>query len=84
MSTENQGQGIPTFKLVLGKHIVACHLATPIYDHFSPNFLIDNAYLVLDGLASYLLVFLPCNSSEIIFDCPQLATVELARPLSSR
>jgi hypothetical protein len=51
MSTE----GIPTFKLVLGKRIVACYLATSDSDLFSLNFLIDNIYLVLDGLIPQLL-----------------------------
>ena len=51
MSAEN----IPTFKLVLGKHIVACYLATSVSDHSSLNFLIDNIYLVLDGLTPQLL-----------------------------
>jgi len=53
MSAEN----IPTFKLVLGKHIVACYLPTSVSDHLLLNFLIDNIYLVLDGLTPQLLAF---------------------------
>ena len=41
---------IPNFKLVLGKHIVASYLATPISHRFSLKFLIDNVSLVPDGL----------------------------------
>ena len=77
-------ESIPTFKLVLGKHIVACYLATSVSDHFSLNFLIDNIYSVLDGLTPQLLAFSPRTSFEILLYCVQLAMVELARPLSSR
>lgn len=82
MSAESQN--VPTFKLVLGKHIVACYLVTPITDHFLLNFLIDNDHSVLDGLISHLLAFLPHVSSEILLDYVQSATVELGRPLLSR
>ena len=75
---------IPTFKLVLGRHIVASYLATPVSHHFSLNFLIDDVSLVPDGLAPHQLVFSPRNSSEILLDCVQLVMVELARPLLSR
>jgi len=80
MATDN----IPTFKLVLGKHIVACYLASSISDHFSLNFLIDNIYLLFDGLTPQLLAFSPRALSEILLYCVQLAMVEPARPLSSR
>jgi hypothetical protein len=75
---------IPTFKLVLGKPIVASYLTTPVSHHSSLNFLIDNVSLVLDGLALHLLAFSPRTSPEILLDCVQLAMVELARPLLSR
>ena len=64
MSTEN----IPTFKLVLGKHIVASHRATSVSHHFSPNFPIDNVSLVPDGLAPHLLAFSSYASSGILSD----------------
>jgi len=75
---------IPTFKLVLGRHIVASYLATPVSHHFSLNFLIDDVSLVSDGLAPYLLAFSSRTSTEILLDCVQSVTVELARPLLSR
>ena len=75
---------IPTFKLVLGRHIVASYLATPVSHHFSLNFLIDDVCLVPDGLAPHLLAFSPRTSPEILLYWVQWVTVELARPLSSR
>ena len=80
MAAEN----IPTFKLVLGKHIVPCYLVSSVSDHLSLNFLIDNIYLVLDGPTLQLLAFSPRALSETLLHCVQLAMVEPARPLSSR
>lgn len=75
---------IPTFKLVLGRHIVASYLTTPVSHHFLLNFLIDDVSLVPGGLALHLLAFSPRTSSGILLDCVQSVTVELARPLLSR
>jgi len=77
-------QNIPTFKLVLGRHIVASYLAMLVSHYFSLNFLIDNAHSVLDGLVPHLLAFLPRTSPETPLGCVQLATVEQAKPPSSR
>ena len=79
----SQNPSVPTFKLVLGKHTVANYLATPASDH-PLNFLIDNVHSVFDDPIPQLFAFWPRTSSEILLDCAQLATVELAKPLSLR
>jgi len=67
MST-SAAPNIPTFKLVLGRHIVVSYLATPASNHFSLNFLIDNVYPVLDVLAPHLPMLSPRTPPEIPLD----------------
>jgi hypothetical protein len=84
MASEQQQKNIPTFKLVLGEHIVVRYLSTRVSDHSPLNFSIDNVYWVLDDLTPLLLAPSPRPLLNISLNRVQLAMAELERPLSSR